>query len=46
MRADRCHPIAVTAVAPTATAKIVTAARSESAVDSRPTPIAEVATPK
>ena len=34
------------AVAPTTTAKIVTAARSDSVVESRPTPMADVATPE
>jgi hypothetical protein len=41
----RCQAAAVSAVAPTTTAKIVTAVRSDSAVESRPTPMAEVATP-
>ena len=41
-----CHAIAASAVAPTATAKIVTAVRSDSVVEIRPTPMAEAATPK
>ena len=41
-----CQAIASSAVAPTTTAKIVTAVRSESVVESRPTPMADVATPK
>ena len=41
-----CQAIATSAVAPTTTAKIVTAARSESTVESRPTPMADVATAK
>ena len=33
-------------MAPTTTAKIVTAVRRDSAVESRPTPMAEIATPE
>ena len=46
IRALRCQAVAVSAAAPTTTAKIVTAARSDSAVESSPTPMAEIATPE
>ena len=46
IRALRCQAVAVSAVVPTTPAKIVTAVRSDSAVESRPTPMAEIATPE